>query len=1397
MIIITHNEKMSVVIKDYFTSISEKITEIYKIAEKARRQGLDPVLTVEIPIAKDIADRVEGLIGPPGVGERIRFLEMKGYSREKVAFKIAEEISKGKLVDGEKEKLAEQAIRTALAIITESITAAPLEGIAKVKIRKNFDNSQYLAVYYAGPIRSAGGTAAGMSVLIADYVRRTMDLDRYMPTDREIERYIEEINLYNRIMNLQLPTTKEELRFAAENLTVEITGEPTNPEEVSGNRDLKRVETNRIRGGACLVFNDGLVGRAKKIHKRVLKHKLRGWGWLKELIKIHETVAIQDISESDKIEPEKNKSYVKPDTGYIQDVIAGRPVFAHPSVKGGFRLRYGRSRATGLAGLGIHPALMGLTYDFLACGTHIRTERPGKGSIVMPVDSIHPPIVRLKNGDVIKVDSYEQACKIRDNLDSILFVGDMLFGVGEYNQNNYDLVPSGYCEEWWVQELEERVFDLSDELKQSLFDRLGNKLNKFITKPFDIFPDGKESIVLARILDIPIHPKYTYHWNDISINELIKLRDYFNNHYSENAIKTHSFPYSKDIKDILEKLYVPHTIRKNSIELNEHFDSLTVSMAIANKNDIKVENYNSTLELVNNLSKIIIRDKCPVYTGARMGRPEKAKARRMRPPVHLLFPIEGSGGRLRDLNQSSKKDNVKLELFQTKCPKCGKKIHSCFCPECQIQTKELYFCKWCKIEVSGKVCPNCNRKSVQYLKTNFPMKTEIEKARKKIGGLLPNKIKAVKKLMNEKKIPELIEKGILRAKYNVYVYRDGTARFDATDAALTHFKPEEIDVSVHQLKQLGYFVDINGKPLLKENQMLELKPQDIIINSNGGIYLKKVANYIDDLLESIYGLPRFYNAETVNDLIGHIVIGLAPHTSAGIAGRLIGFTKAKVIFAHPYWHAAKRRNCLSGEEKIKIWDTEKKQLFNKPLGDIVNAILKKGANAKIVDAYGTLEIENIHSHWRTISIDPETHEVIFQPIKSWIKGKSTDWITILTKTGEKIKMTPSHNMLVWDQSINELVKRKAWELKKHDKIPIMSNIGASNIKIPSKTNIQTNAKCILKSFYCGKRKINVLDGSSFIPEKKGSIILDEVVKIDFVEDFADSYCLEVHTIKKMSLYHNFSLAAALTMNCDGDEDSIILALDAFLNFSKSFLPSIRGGMMDAPLVLVSTLNPYEVDDESHNVDTSFSYPLSFYNASLRRESPKNVLPLIDIVSNRLNTESAYEGFGYSHETSMLFQGPSSTDYKKLNTMHEKVEVQLKIAKKIDSVNPDDVASRVIVNHFIPDLIGNLKRYAGQKIRCTNCNTTYRRIPLSGICHTCKSDKLNLTVYEKSVTKYLSMVDDIAEQYNLSEYLLNRISLIKHNLSMLFGKSSLDPNNDEIDIPDSQVNLGDFFVSSKK
>ena len=92
-----------------------------------------------------------------------------------------------------------------------------------------------------------------------------------------------------------------------------------------------------------------------------------GWDWLDTL-----------IAGAKSGDGEKTAG-IKPLDKYLRDLIGGRPVFAYPMRKGGFRLRYGRSRNTGFAAAGLHPATLHILGEFLAVGTQMKTERPGQG----------------------------------------------------------------------------------------------------------------------------------------------------------------------------------------------------------------------------------------------------------------------------------------------------------------------------------------------------------------------------------------------------------------------------------------------------------------------------------------------------------------------------------------------------------------------------------------------------------------------------------------------------------------------------------------------------------------------------------------------------------------------------------------------------------------------------------------------------------------------------------------------------------------------------------------------------------------------------------------------------------------------------------------------------------
>ena len=109
----------------------------------------------------------------------------------------------------------------------------------------------------------------------------------------------------------------------------------------------------------------------------------------------------------------------------------------------------------------------------------------------------------------------------------------------------------------------------------------------------------------------------------------------------------------------------------------------------------------------------------------------------------------------------------------------------------------------------------------------------------------------------------------------------------------------------------------------------------------------------------------------------------------------------------------------------------------------------------------------------------------------------------------------------------------------------------------------------------------------------------------------------------------------------------MLLLDGLLNFSRSYLPDSRGGLMDAPLVLAIRLDPNEIDKEAHNIDLLWEYPLEFYQASMAMKAPKEVQGQMDLVADRVKSLLQYEGFGFTHDTNDIAEGPKESSLQDL------------------------------------------------------------------------------------------------------------------------------------------------------
>lgn len=882
----------------YFDDLQKGVDEAYAIAEMCRQLGLDAKNKVEIPQAADMASRVHQLLEflhERNTAEQIRSLSLKhDGDRERVAIDISlivcmesivgdyglsEDALKNKFERMKNEKnpvdkalAIYHGICAGLAVITEGILVAPLEGVVSCEIMENQDNTRCLSVNYAGPIRSAGGTGQAISVLLADYLRREFGLKRPIIEDSEVERYIEEVMLYP---NLQYKPSADEMRSICQTVPVYITGEGVG-KEVSGGRDLRRVPSNKVREGMLLVLCEGMLLKAPKLKKHTDRLGLDGWGFLEAYC--------QQTKQDDEVVEFKAKDK------YISDAVAGRPTFSQPMAVGGFRLRYGRSRGAGLAATSIHPASMYATGGFVIPATQMKIERPGKATVVSPCTEIDGPYVQFTDGSAKRIqDVKEIAEQILENksliesrkISCVWDLGEMLIPAGEFRENNHPLMPSPYVHDWHKQ--------------------ITIQKNIPYPKTFE------EAIQQSEQHNIPIAPEYVAMFNDLSADEIKML------------CKAIQFDMCKNIATVPEehlelayRLNIDVAKTENGFALVGDASCVFLNIVLAGAEDEGSWEGKNGLDFVNHHASYEVKPRVSYRIGTRMAKPEKVSRREMKPPIHGLIPVghDISSRLIADAVSIGKKpvqigwryspEFVQMEIKAESIREQVKEGRSnptwltteTICPQSQKTTEFLYSPTFSDPKNSWPV---------------YDFSKKWDEAVQKVGYRNP-KIKGVKGLTSQEKFPEHMGKALLRAKHGLTVFRDGTIRFDMVDMTLTHFKPYELGLSVEQCKSLGYMNDCYGNELTKDDQIIEMKVQDFVAPSSLKDELLKTANFVDDELVRLYNQSPFYSCDSAEDLVGHLFATLAPHTSGAILCRLIGFTDIKGGYFHPYSIAGRRRN---------------------------------------------------------------------------------------------------------------------------------------------------------------------------------------------------------------------------------------------------------------------------------------------------------------------------------------------------------------------------------------------------------------------------------------------------------------------------------------------------------
>ncbi|MEM3833121.1 MAG: hypothetical protein QW128_05960 [Thermoprotei archaeon] len=819
--------------------IEESLMNVLEMGRHARMKGVDPETKPEVITVHNRAELMQEMM-PELKNFGLQADELiSSLGPEVAAFKVAEETMLGKFGSFPDDKSILLAIRAGLVTINQGHDDGGIYSISDVKIV--FQPQKSLLLNYNSAVFRVKSSNLAFSVMIADYVRRSAHLNEYRFNVEEFNSFYNEREKDRSSFHV--------IREIISHLQVGVSSD-------EGFGVVSRVLLS------IAAHKNSLIRLSRMLN-------LEGWSWL------------------------ENLSFKRP-FQYIK-----MPISQHG--KGGFKIRYGRAYNTGFGAVGIHPATMFLLNGLIRTGSVLKLDNAPWHALVIPVDNIDGPIVELRDGSIVKIENFEDALRINEKVSKILHLGDILISYNDLVRSNAKLKRAGFCNEWWQLLFLRKIREKANLnlIKKDM--NLDDKSIEDILKG-KILPSDIQAVNFSKKIGIPLHPKYVFNWDALSVSDYLQLRKILQASRFTFQDSKLLIRYNSEIKRLFKKLLVPHIVSSGFLEVNEGRALLSCLGFDTNitYEAIKWMNVNDIIFLV---SGIILIPKYVNNVNASLIIKKQRKSR----IVHTIIPFNVDD--LATINEKSVNALLSIRI----CKNCNNVTYKYQCPTCGSRTIKGYYCPRCKIFIDSAICPKCNLKADIYNVFSISIE-EYRNAIKKIGLGSPSTLRPVKDGGGY----EIIEKGILRSLNNVSVSSDGIIKIRITNAPLTHFRPKDISASVQRLKSLGYNYDADGNELVNENQVIRLFPYDVILPKHVGELLLNVAKFVDSELQNIYKLPLFYYASDLYELIGHLIIGFAPNSRVGVIGRIIGFSESDVLYAHPSWHASKGRLCNGQEDYIAL-----------------------------------------------------------------------------------------------------------------------------------------------------------------------------------------------------------------------------------------------------------------------------------------------------------------------------------------------------------------------------------------------------------------------------------------------------------------------------------------------
>jgi DNA polymerase II large subunit len=828
------------------------ISEYLDVAQRARSKGIDPSKQFETKILNDPRDRFQELTNISNISNFINEFQKSDILN---VFNTVKNFVKGKYgFYVESEDSINTALRLAMSVLTNACDTK-VTSFMYITIKEDERKNKYFDVKINDSYRLISSYKLFIALLLVEEIRKAYHYER-----RPDQKVIEALDILQKAVYLSntLSYNENEIlltKYVIEKLSFTISFRSNNPDVNSESAQSAYYLRNLIK-----FVNKVFGNRIRKNIAIIEKLNLDSWVWLKDLI----TYDVND---------RRNSHY--------------NIVLCNPS-EGGFQLRVGEAQNTFRNFVGIHPSIFEIFSDFMyeGCNAIISIGNNKLATCkLVSVNSLTPPVVKLSSGSTKRLDNITITHQIKQKIEKILSFGDILIPIQVLPASIRKSIMESYTDQLWLNDILQKI-NINTTLES---ERPTNSIVKLTDGGLFFNFTIKELVDISQQLRIPLHNAANLEWNRINARELDVLYEQITTPlFSNERIM------ASDLNILLNKLGIEYESTNKGLIISEEYAYLLSKIL---KKKPNIDENKSIYTLLKEISGIDIFPK--IYVGLSI--PQKVKTKRFENEFHGILPAiqTDTSGRHYDI-VSFCKSGKKIVSPVYFCEVCSKYIPYSKCPLCNNECKESFYCEQCGRINKYNICSVCGSVTkdtgpIEYNWDEFLIKASSNTRTQPYAPLIGLNYETGFESI------ERLEKAILRQKHNIKVSIDGVTKFYIRNLPLKFFKANQISVDKDILLKLGYHEDIFGNELKSNDQILSIKPQDVIISYKLADQLRRVADFIDETLTSLYQQEAFFQIKSIDDLIGHLIVGIPQNNECGIVGRIIGFTNLDACFSSTQW----------------------------------------------------------------------------------------------------------------------------------------------------------------------------------------------------------------------------------------------------------------------------------------------------------------------------------------------------------------------------------------------------------------------------------------------------------------------------------------------------------------